>query len=148
MSSDQAPTSLRTLEGSAIVPESQRDEPKSSTGLPPVRSEGPLSWRLMGVIKAITPHQWLKNVFVLAPVIFAKENFASDVLLRAAASFGVFCLLAGAVYVINDIADIDADRQHPVKRYRPIPSGRVPLAWARWILIALMVVALVAALNI
>jgi 4-hydroxybenzoate polyprenyltransferase len=73
----------------------------------------------------------VKNVFVLAPVVFAKEVFDSALLSRAAAAFSVFCMLAGAVYAMNDVADVAADRAHPVKRYRPIASGRVPLAWAR-----------------
>jgi 4-hydroxybenzoate polyprenyltransferase len=73
------------------------------------------------------PHQWVKNVFVLAPVVFAKDLFKNtQELVNAGLAFVVFCLLAGAVYTINDLADIEADRQHPVKRYRPIASGRVP----------------------
>jgi 4-hydroxybenzoate polyprenyltransferase len=99
-----------------------------------------LLWRLGGVLKTIRPHQWVKNVFVLAPVVFAKEIFAWNVLTQATAAFAVFCLLAGAVYTINDIADIEADRVHPVKRSRPIASGRVPLGWARVLLVALLLV--------
>jgi decaprenyl-phosphate phosphoribosyltransferase len=73
----------------------------------------------------VRPHQWVKNVFVLAPVVFAKEIFDATLLEHATAAFFVFCLLAGAVYAMNDLADIDADRKHPVKKHRPIPSGRV-----------------------
>jgi 4-hydroxybenzoate polyprenyltransferase len=73
----------------------------------------------------------VKNVFVLAPVVFAKEIFDQLLLERATAAFFVFCLLAGAVYTMNDLADVDADRRHPVKRYRPIASGRVPVSVAR-----------------
>src|SRR5690606_11862591 len=97
---------------------------------PQPKSDGPLWWRLLGVILSVRPHQWVKNVFVLAPVVFAKEIFDVELLTRAASAFLIFCLLAGAVYTINDLADIDADRQHPAKRYRPIASGRVPVAWA------------------
>ena len=59
------------------------------------------------------PHQWVKNVFVLAPVVFAKELFDFDLFMRAGGAFFVFCLLAGAVYTINDIVDAPADRVHP-----------------------------------
>jgi 4-hydroxybenzoate polyprenyltransferase len=82
----------------------------------------------------------VKNVFVLAPVVFAKEIFAWKILTQATAAFVIFCLLAGAVYTINDMADIEADRVHPVKRYRPLASGRVPLAWARALLGGLLIV--------
>jgi decaprenyl-phosphate phosphoribosyltransferase len=104
----------------------------------PPRSDGPLWWRLVGVILTIRPHQWVKNVFVLAPIVFAKEIFDLALLTSAALAFVVFCLLAGAVYTINDITDVQADRLHPVKRYRPIASGRVPVAYA-WLLAVLLV---------
>src|SRR5690348_5110982 len=93
-------------------PSSAKGGPSQSS-LPPPHGEG-LLWRLGGVLKTIRPHQWVKNVFVLAPIVFAKEIFAWNVLTQATAAFAVFCLLAGAVYTINDIADIEADRVHPV----------------------------------
>jgi 4-hydroxybenzoate polyprenyltransferase len=102
-------------------------------------------WRLGGVIRTIRPHQWVKNVFVLAPVVFAKEIFDPVLLSRASGAFAVFCLLAGAVYTLNDLADVEADRQHPVKRYRPIASGRVPVKWARVLTGVLIVLALTGA---
>lgn len=107
--------------------------------LPPPQSTGSFAWRLLGVLQTIRPHQWVKNVFVLAPVVFAKEIFSPDLLRSAASAFIVFCLLAGAVYAMNDIADVEADRQHPLKRYRPIASGRVPVAWARLLVVGLVV---------
>lgn len=108
----------------------------NSTGLtesvpaPPLAT-GSLGWRVLGVVKTIRPHQWVKNVFVIAPVVFAKEIFSPILLTRAASAFVVFCLLAGAVYAMNDLADVEADRQHPLKRHRPIASGQVPVPWAR-----------------
>jgi decaprenyl-phosphate phosphoribosyltransferase len=98
--------------------------------------------RLRGVVRTVRPHQWVKNVFVLAPIVFAKEMFAPFVLSRAASAFAVFCLLAGAVYAMNDIADREADRVHPVKRLRPIASGVVPLGWAYALSATLVVVSL------
>src|SRR5215213_9486752 len=94
--------------------------------------------RLTGMVQTIRPHQWVKNVFVLAPVVFAKEVFAPTLLVRAGSAFFVFCLLAGAVYTLNDILDRDADRSHPLKRARPIASGRVPLAWAKVLAVVLI----------
>lgn len=92
---------------------------------PPPPDGGPI-WRAMGGLKTMRPHQWVKNVFVLAPVVFAKDFFQPELLLRAFGAFGVFCLLASAIYTINDLVDVESDRAHPVKRFRPIASGRFP----------------------
>jgi decaprenyl-phosphate phosphoribosyltransferase len=114
---------------------------------PPPPSEGlPLVlWRLGGLLLTMRPHQWIKNVFVLAPMVFARELFVTDLLVRAIGAFGVFCLLTGAVYTMNDLVDIDNDATHPVKRYRPIPSGRVPLGWARSATVGLVLISLAGA---
>jgi 4-hydroxybenzoate polyprenyltransferase len=77
------------------------------------------------------PHQWVKNLFVLAPLVFAKELGEAGPALRTAAAFGLFCLASSTVYILNDLADIEADRAHPVKRNRPLASGQVPTAVAR-----------------
>jgi decaprenyl-phosphate phosphoribosyltransferase len=89
-----------------------------------------------GLIKTIRPHQWVKNVFVMAPMVFHKDLLGTaptgDPMLnltvagKAILAWGVFSLLAGAVYTINDLVDVEADRIHPVKRDRPIASGAVP----------------------
>lgn len=77
------------------------------------------------------PHQWMKNTFVLAPVFFAKDIFQPQLLLTALWAFLSFCLLAGAVYTMNDLVDVEADRRHPVKKMRPIASGWVPEPMAK-----------------
>lgn len=125
-------------------PSSDETEEPIVESAPPAtpRSEGSLVWRLGGVIKTVRPHQWVKNVFVLAPVVFAKEIFDTLLLSRAALAFLVFCLLAGAIYTINDVVDVDADRMHPVKRYRPIASGRVPVGAARVLAVVLVLATL------
>lgn len=69
--------------------------------------------------------QWLKNVFLFAPLIFSKHLFEEGYIWTAAEAFLVFSLLSSAVYVINDIADRESDRLHPVKRNRPIASGAI-----------------------
>jgi 4-hydroxybenzoate polyprenyltransferase len=115
---------------------------------PPAPAEPSVWWRLGGVVKTLRPHQWIKNVFVLAPVVFAKEIFDVGMLARAGAAFAVFCLLAGAVYVMNDLADIESDRQHPLKRLRPIASGRVPIGMARGLALGTIATALLGAVFI
>ncbi len=117
----------------------------SSTPPPPEPERPSALWRLGGVVKTLRPHQWFKNTFVLAPVFFAKDIFRVDLLTRAASAFAVFCLLAGAVYTMNDLVDVEGDRAHPVKRRRPIPSGRVPLGLAKAVAAGLVALSLAAA---
>src|SRR5262249_9163527 len=117
----------------------------SSAPPPSPRHEGSVIWRLGGALRTVRPHQWVKKVFVLAPVVFARELSDPLLLSRAAGAFLVFCLLAGAVYSINDIADVEADRRHPIKRFRPVASGRVPLGLARAMAVVLVVAALAGA---
>jgi len=99
-----------------------------------------------GILRTMRPHQWVKNVFVLAPVVFAKELFDYELLLHAGGAFVVFCLLAGAVYTVNDIVDAPADRIHPVKRHRPIASGVVPIGTAKVLAVTLLVLGMAGAL--
>lgn len=99
-----------------------------------------------GLVKTIRPHQWVKNLFVLAPVFFAKNVFHPDLLARAISAVAVFCVLSGAVYTLNDVVDAEADRIHPKKRFRPIASGQVPIGAAKTFLGVLVVSALAAAL--
>ncbi len=116
--------------------------------------EGTIEHRglLPGLVKTLRPHQWVKNVFVLAPMVFHKDVFVNtavgpalnlSVTGRALAATGIFCLLAGAVYTINDVVDVEADRIHPVKRFRPIAAGVVPEGIAKAVS-AVLVVACIA----
>lgn len=77
-------------------------------------------------ISALRPKQWIKNLIVLAPLIFSRNLFRPDMVLLSFLALGIFCLLSGAVYVVNDVKDYRQDREHPVKRNRPIASGRLP----------------------
>jgi len=96
---------------------------------------GPLQ-ALRALLLALRPNQWTKNAVVPAALLFGYWDPGQNLdlragILRALAATGLFCLASGGVYLINDLADRDADRHHPLKRYRPIASGRlpVPLAW-------------------
>ncbi len=71
------------------------------------------------------PAQWLKNLVVFAGIIFAQKLNDSVSLRRSLVAFGLFCLLSSAVYLLNDLVDIEEDRAHPRKRRRPIAAGRV-----------------------
>lgn len=96
-----------------------------------------------GLARTMRPRQWVKNVFVLAPVIFAQELNDPVVVLGALAGFACFSLLASAVYVLNDLVDVEADRAHPVKCSRPIASGAVSERAAKVAMVALALIALV-----
>lgn len=76
------------------------------------------------------PAQWVKNLFVLAPLVFAHRLDDLRQLERAALAFALFCAAASAVYLFNDLRDLEQDRQHPLKSRRPIPSGALPIPFA------------------
>jgi decaprenyl-phosphate phosphoribosyltransferase len=101
-----------------------------------------------GLIKAVRPRQWVKNLLVLAAPLAAlggsvRYDF-SEVLVKVSIAFVVFCLAASSVYLINDARDVEADRAHPTKRFRPIAAGVVP----EWLAYTLAVVLGVASLAI
>ena len=90
--------------------------------------------RLPPLLEALRPKQWTKNVLLLAGLLFTIGQPLDQVrhLAQALSAFFLFCLLSGSTYLINDILDIESDRQHPKKRFRPIPAGKLPVssAWA------------------
>ena len=71
--------------------------------------------------------QWTKNGFIFFGLIFDKQLFMLEPFLRTVVGFFLFCLVSSAVYLFNDIADVEADRNHPEKKYRPIASGKLPV---------------------
>jgi 4-hydroxybenzoate polyprenyltransferase len=81
--------------------------------------------KVISYVECLRPGQWTKNLVVLAAVIFSRNMFVPAMALRSLAALGIFCLLAGSVYVFNDLADSERDRLHPEKSKRPIASGRV-----------------------
>lgn len=83
-----------------------------------------------GLIKAVRPRQWVKNVLVIAAPIAAGNAFEPSILGRIALAFVVFCLAASSIYLVNDALDVEADRAHPTKRFRPIAAGVVPIPLA------------------
>lgn len=92
------------------------------------------------LIKTMRPRQWPKNIFVFAALVFDKQLLRADSFLHTLAGFALFCLISSTVYIFNDIADVQADREHPDKRHRPIPSGKLPMRFAWAAGISLMIV--------
>ena len=83
--------------------------------------------KLFKFLRLIRVHQWVKNVFVFVPLLFSQHLFDGFFFLEALFAFFIFCLASSAIYVVNDIVDIDADRAHPVKKNRPLPSGQISI---------------------
>lgn len=93
-------------------------------------------------LRALRPHQWTKNLLVFAPLLFSKHLFEAGPFLRSFLAFVAFCGLAGAVYLWNDVADIERDRLHPRKKLRPLAAGELSIRAATLGAISLVVVAL------
>ena len=96
------------------------------------------------VLRAVRPRQWVKNALVLAAPLAAGRVDEPDVLVGSALAFVVFCLAAGAVYLVNDVRDVEEDRRHPTKRLRAIASGELPETTAYAVAGVLLVAALTA----
>ena len=97
---------------------------------------------LRSIIKTLRPRQWTKNVFVVAALVFDRQLFILDSVLNVLAGTVLFCLLSSVVYIINDILDVNADRNHPEKSKRPIASGTLPIPVAAGVAILLLAVTL------
>lgn len=93
---------------------------------------------LKPAIKALRTHQWLKNILIFLPAMLA-QDFSAATLSKLMFAFISFSLVASSVYVLNDLLDLDADRAHPRKRFRPFASGDLPLVHGTWMAPALLV---------
>lgn len=81
---------------------------------------------LAAFIASLRPRQWTKNLLIFAGLIFSRGLHEPALAARSAVAFVLFCLLSGAIYLINDVMDAERDRAHPQKRHRPVASGRLP----------------------
>jgi 4-hydroxybenzoate polyprenyltransferase len=101
----------------------------------------------LALLASLRPRQWVKNLFVFAGVIFSQQLLTPRVW-PALAAFAIFCGLSGAIYLFNDVADVDKDRLHPSKRGRPIASGALPIGAATGFGVLLLAGCLVAAFRL
>lgn len=85
---------------------------------------------LIGLIRTMRPKQWTKNVIIYAGLVFDGQLFNAEAFLRVTLSFVLLCFVASTIYIINDLIDIERDKQHPKKKYRPLPSGKLPIGLA------------------
>jgi 4-hydroxybenzoate polyprenyltransferase len=100
-------------------------------------------------LEALRPHQWVKNLLVLAPLLFTTRVTELAAIGQALLAFGSFCGAASAIYLLNDIRDREEDARHPKKRLRPIASGRlgVGAAWALFLVMLAVAAGLAAVLG-
>jgi 4-hydroxybenzoate polyprenyltransferase/phosphoserine phosphatase len=101
----------------------------------------PPLWRAM--LKSLRPHQWAKNLLVFVPLVTAGQLFSISADLRALLAAMLFSLVASAIYQVNDILDIDADRTHATKRSRPLAAGTLSIPFAAIMAVAMLALAAV-----
>jgi 4-hydroxybenzoate polyprenyltransferase len=120
----------------------RRHAPRSPARRFGTRSRPPSPHRWPPAVRALRPLQWTKNGVLFAALVFDQRLFELDPLLRTLVAALVFCGLSSAVYLINDVRDIEADRQHPVKRFRAITSGELKPRTALTMTVVLLTVSL------
>lgn len=91
-------------------------------------------------VEALRPHQWVKNLLVMAPLLFTPQGlvYQASAWLTVLCAFAAFCCAASSIYLLNDIVDREEDARHPKKRSRPIASGRLPVGIARLLLVGML----------
>jgi 4-hydroxybenzoate polyprenyltransferase len=107
-------------------------EPEASPtpAIEPVQSSAVMVGRLRALLRTLRPRQWSKNLAVFVGILFAQRLFDLLAFERAFLAFIAFCLASSSIYLLNDLLDLEQDRQHPVKRTRPLASGNLPVSWA------------------
>lgn len=93
----------------------------------------------MAILKLIRISNWMKNIFVLFPLVFSLQLFVLRSVITAIIATAAFCLMGSAIYVLNDLLDIEKDKLHPRKKHRPLPSGKVKKQLAVFIMVACVI---------
>jgi 4-hydroxybenzoate polyprenyltransferase len=117
--------SRESTAGSAVAVQPQLDEavtllPQAQPEFVPPREAGAT---LRYVLVSLRPRQWVKNLFVVAPLFFSKQMADLTIVVRVLAAFALFCLFSSSIYLINDVIDLEKDKKHPEKSRRPLASG-------------------------
>jgi 4-hydroxybenzoate polyprenyltransferase len=121
------------VEKSAITQVKQSEEQERSSTRNKTKTEtskSTVAGRILAILLAMRPKQWTKNLAIFVGIVFAQRLFTLSSLERACVAFVVFCLASSFIYIFNDLVDLENDRQHPVKRLRPLASGALPVSWA------------------
>ncbi|MDW3650519.1 MAG: UbiA prenyltransferase family protein [Bacteroidia bacterium] len=91
-------------------------------------------------ISLLRPHQYIKNLFLFLPAFFSLQIIEAEVVIRTSIAFIAYCCMASAVYILNDYKDIEADREHPVKRFRPLAAGTIKTPTAFFLMSSLIII--------
>ena len=86
--------------------------------------------RFYALLQALRPRQWTKNLAIFVGIVFAQRLLNLLLFERALIAFGAFCLASSSIYLLNDMLDLESDRQHPQKKHRPLAAGTLPVSWA------------------
>jgi 4-hydroxybenzoate polyprenyltransferase len=97
---------------------------------------------IYGLLRTLRPKQWIKNVFVFAALVFDQKLLNLPLLAKTVAAFVLFCMISSTVYIINDLVDLEKDKQHPKKRRRALPSGQLQPWFAVGAAVAILAVCL------
>ncbi|UCD99110.1 MAG: decaprenyl-phosphate phosphoribosyltransferase [Chloroflexota bacterium] len=92
------------------------------------------------LLKSMRPQQWLKNTLIFTALVFDEKLLDTQAVLITSLGFLLFCFVSSSVYLLNDTTDVEADRQHPKKRNRPIASGALPISLAQWVVVLFLVI--------
>src|SRR5262245_17213063 len=112
-----------------VIPNVHASGAQHTNGETPAQTHTPLSM-LSLLLVSTRPREWIKNAFLFAALFFSQNLLNPTLLLRTFLAFGLYCMAAGGVYLMNDIKDRHEDKKHPQKRTRPIASGALPVALA------------------
>lgn len=104
--------------------------------------------KFLKLIELIRPKQWIKNMFVFAAILFAGELLHFENLLKSLVAFFAFCGVSSAVYIINDITDVESDRVHKEKRFRPLASGAISVKSAQIFFVIIAVITILLSLRL
>ena len=122
------------MEKLTVTQEQQTQEKKglrSSTTTEAINSStSGIGSRIRALLLSMRPRQWTKNLALFVGLVFAQQLLNLASLERALLAFAVFCLASSSIYLLNDILDLENDRQHPIKSKRPLASGNLPISWA------------------
>ncbi len=97
---------------------------------------------LKPLILSLRPQQWIKNLFLLAPLFFSKNLLHGEAIVKAVLGLLVYNLLSGAIYIFNDIVDLESDKSHPQKSKRPLAAGKISITQAKGFAVSVLVFAL------
>jgi len=125
-----APPSMTGLSGSVTVTKEEKRSILKAERDNSQLSAMSIGDHLQALLLAMRPRQWTKNLALFIGLVFAQQLFHETSCVRAIFAFVAFCFSSSFIYIFNDLLDLEKDRQHPLKRSRPLASGRLPVSWA------------------